>query len=431
VSDASVRGVEKYRFGGEWSSNLDKTFPTCDFCFPNYSSWVLAQDSEVPTVVDTEDMPVRVVFVPKTVKGPRVIAIEPAGNQFIQQGLKNLLYDAIESSPYTRNSIRFSDQSENQRLAEVGSIDGSLATIDLSEASDRVSYEHVMDMFEVNPVFQAAIDSSRSTHATLPSGKKVKLNKFASMGSALCFPMESLLFYAVIQTAFHEHHNVAITPQSIKKFSKLIDIYGDDIIVPVDMVEVTITFLERFGLKVNVNKSFFTGPFRESCGTERYNGYEIRPIYLRVDPFSDTANPTELLSLLAFSSQLLERGFEETVRDIRASYESNRLFQRFSNKWRRIPEVPIGFGGGWPSYDGFSHLNYDKNLQRTTARVLMAKPRKKPCSEGAHRLTAFLYETSHRNTETTVSSPILDREWAMEPQSKNALCLKLGSVAYN
>jgi hypothetical protein len=429
VSDASLRGTLKYGFGKEWSSNLDSTFPVADYAYENYSAWSIDKDEDVPLVVETASMPVRVVFVPKTVKGPRVIAIEPAGNQFIQQGLKNLLYEKIETSPYTRNSIRFSDQTENQRLACRGSIDGSLATIDLSEASDRVSYEHVMDLFKSNPVFQQAIDSCRSTHATLPSGKVVRLNKFASMGSALCFPMESLLFYVVIQTAFHEHHNVPITPQSIKKFSKSIDIYGDDIIIPTDMVGVTVTFLERFGLKVNINKSFSKGPFRESCGTERYNGYEIRPKYLRIDPFSSTNDPTELLSLLAFAHQLCEYGFVETAGSIRTAYEQKHLFQCFSSKWRNIPEVPVGTSGGWPSFSGYSHVSYNRDLQCSFARILMAKPKLQLCPENSYRLRKFLFETSNRTFSNDDSSPILDRDWATEPQSRNALCLKLGSTA--
>jgi hypothetical protein len=137
------------------------------------------------------EQPVKVVLVPKTLKGPRVIAEEPCCMQYVQQGIRDVLYDLLENkNRFTSGHINFRDQTVNQSLALASSSDGRLATIDLSDASDRVPYDLALLMFQSNPEVMEAIDSCRSLRAVLPSGQVIgPLRKFASMGSALCFPV--------------------------------------------------------------------------------------------------------------------------------------------------------------------------------------------------------------------------------------------------
>jgi hypothetical protein len=63
-----------------------------------------------------------------------------------------------------------------------------LVTIDMKEASDRVSVGHVVNLFPSNWV--EALMASRSSHTELPDGKVIALNKFAPMGSAFAFPLK-------------------------------------------------------------------------------------------------------------------------------------------------------------------------------------------------------------------------------------------------
>jgi hypothetical protein len=101
------------------------------------------------------------------------------------------------------------------------------------------------------------------------------------MGSALCFPVEAMVFYTLIQSAMHQLDGRRPSSRSIRNYSKLIDIYGDDIIVPVEYTDVVVRYLESYLLKVNVNKSFSKSNFRESCGADYYKGVPVNPVYAR------------------------------------------------------------------------------------------------------------------------------------------------------
>lgn len=73
---------------------------------------------------------VAVRAVPKSYKASRIIAME----QTYRQAYAKRVFTIIDR--YLPDSIMIHDQGQNQKLAEQGSIDGDLATIDLSHASD-------------------------------------------------------------------------------------------------------------------------------------------------------------------------------------------------------------------------------------------------------------------------------------------------------
>jgi hypothetical protein len=58
-------------------------------------------------------------------------------------------------------------------------------------------------------------------------------------------------------------------------------IFGDDIIIPVDHVDRTIGLIEAVGFKVNSQKSYVKGPFRESCGVDCYSGVNVTPVRVK------------------------------------------------------------------------------------------------------------------------------------------------------
>jgi hypothetical protein len=124
----------KYAFPS-WSDHLDSVFPFADFAFANYSDWASRVSSER---VPDDPSGARLLCVPKTFKGPRLIAAEPIAHQWCQQNVRHFLMSRV-SQTFMNDSIRFSDQTWNGKAALLGSRDGSLATIDLSAASDRIS----------------------------------------------------------------------------------------------------------------------------------------------------------------------------------------------------------------------------------------------------------------------------------------------------
>lgn len=144
------------------------------------------------------------------------------------------------------------------------------------------------------------------------------------MGSAMCFPVEAMVFYTLVQTAIHRQLGWRPTARSIRKLSKRIDIYGDDIIVPVEYADAVVDELESYGLKVNVHKSFRFSHFRESCGGDFFNGYAVKPVYAREFPHDDRRQWTAetVMSWVATADQFYMAGMWQMAQTIRDMLES-------------------------------------------------------------------------------------------------------------
>ena len=56
--------------------------------------------------------------------------------------------------------------------------------------------------------------------------------------------------------------------------------YGDDIVVPQNAALLVIERLRDLGFSTNRDKTFVTGPFRESCGRDWFQGQDVRPVNL-------------------------------------------------------------------------------------------------------------------------------------------------------
>jgi len=146
-----ISGNQKFIWR-RWHDRLEPYFPLIDNGYP-LGIPSDSEELEIVTIVPREEEePVRVVPVPKTLKSPRIIAIEPCCMQFVQQGIRTYLYDKLESYWLTRGHVNFRDQSVNQRLAITASKSGQLATIDLSDASDRVPRSLALEMFLRIPI---------------------------------------------------------------------------------------------------------------------------------------------------------------------------------------------------------------------------------------------------------------------------------------
>lgn len=201
----------------------------------------------------------RVTFVPKTATTERAIAIEPLLNIYAQLGLGQMIRKRLLAFAH----IDLSDQSVNQQLAHEGSVRGYLSTIDLSSASDTVAREVVRALLP--DAWFTALDCCRSKVGTL-GGQSFVYEKFSSMGNGFTFELESLIFWALARSAC-----------VISGCPEMVSVYGDDIIVPVDAYDTLEEILTFFGFKLNAKKSFKEGPFRESCGKDYYDGYDVRP----------------------------------------------------------------------------------------------------------------------------------------------------------
>jgi len=225
--------------------------------------WRLSDPSEIEENgvrgLTSDAAPVsRAICVPKDFRSPRIICIEPKEFQFAQQGLWDVLRRVIEKHPLAGRAINFEHQEYNGRLCQRD----DLSTIDLKDASDRVMLRLCRYLFPKR--FFALVTRYRSRGVDL-NGRILKPTCFASMGSALCFPVETLVFWAIAQAS--------LDPGDYKK---PIRVFGDDIIVPTGSVHFVIKMLEACGLKVNEGKTCINTPVRESCGAYTYAGRDVR-----------------------------------------------------------------------------------------------------------------------------------------------------------
>jgi hypothetical protein len=299
----------------EWTERLERVFPAGDFLLPNWRHF--SNLDRINWLEPGQERPVRVVLVPKTLKTPRIIAIEPTAMQYAQQGILESFEKAIQANDNARHFIQWKSNVPNQELARLGSLFGELATLDLSEASDRVSNQLVRVMLRNHPHLGEAVDATRSRKAeVLVKGEKkiIRLAKFASMGSALCFPMESLVFMTVIFLGIERELRRPLTSSDIASFRGQVRTYGDDIIVPVRYVRSVVSTLETFGFKVNASKSFWSGYFRESCGKDYFMGEDVSVVRVRREIPTQRKDAQEIISTVSLRNQLYKRGLWRTVR---------------------------------------------------------------------------------------------------------------------
>lgn len=278
--------------------------------YPYYDYFLVGGDAELEdrlewweSLVNRTSGTARVTLVPKDSRGPRLISMEPSEYMWLQQGLGRKIMDHLERHFLTSGNINFTHQEVNQNLATEGSIFRNWATMDLKDASDRVSLELVRRIFSQTPSVLRGLEALRTTATILPNGKKVELAKYAPMGSALCFPVEAYCFWVLLVAARVIHHN---TPLRVAR--KEIYVYGDDIIVPTDFYLQASETLEKVGLKVNETKSYYTGAFRESCGTDSFKGVNVTPIRLRT-PWAEQPSSDVYSSYVALANQFRGRGY--------------------------------------------------------------------------------------------------------------------------
>jgi hypothetical protein len=363
----------------KWNHRSELTFPSDLHCYPNYGIAAEVGGTGEGTervggveYLELKDEPsVRVVFVPKTQSAPRVIAIEPSHMQYMQQSVKDLCYTVLETHPLTRHSIRFTRQDVNQRLAYKASKDRRLATLDLKDASDRVHLHLVQRIFKTSGLLEY-LEDARSLHATLPDGTNIVLTKYASMGSALCFPVEAMVFYTLIQSAMHILDGGRPSSRSISRYGKLIDIYGDDIIVPVEYADFVVKYLESYALKVNINKSFKASAFRESCGADFYAGVPVNPVYARMVPHDDSRrwDASTIMSWNATADLFYQRGqwhISQVIRDL-----LRRVVKRTIPRARKP-----GSGLSHLSFLYDTHCRYDKELHGWKQKRIVFDPVKR------------------------------------------------------
>lgn len=273
----------KYAFTN-WPAKLQVVFPFDWHGLPAPDVATHMPDDGTGRFINHEP-PSRLLAVPKTMKGPRLIAAEPTSHQWIQQGLSRKLEALVAKSPL-RWSIDFHNQEANQRGALEASRTGLYATVDLSDASDRLSCWIVERFFRSNLDWLLAIHACRTRWCSIKGfgacDGSIVLRKFATQGSALTFPLQSIVF-ATLATAcvLWDNGRPRVSRKTLSSGARQVTVFGDDILLPSSSLDTLRKLFAYVGLKVNDTKTFGTGRFRESCGVDAYAGYDVTPAYFR------------------------------------------------------------------------------------------------------------------------------------------------------
>lgn len=314
LSEFRAKDIIPFHGPGASISPKDKWsmwFPQIEYCYPYSDYFLLYYDqehnSELGPLTD-EHIKAKIVAVPKDSRGPRLICVHPAESIWIQQGLRCEL-ERVISRRFRRGPtwpcghVNFSDQSINGKIALLSSASRKYSTIDLKEASDRLSdvlvqylftryYKHfgccrAQKYYSLNKSFTCSDDN---------------IHAYAPMGNATTFPVQSLCFWAICVASlqsrgYHQPNSVFV--------------FGDDILVPSECTPFILDDLRSFGLLPNVQKTFWKSGFRESCGVDAFNGVDVTPVRWKTSPESE--NTSDYLPLCDLAMRLRIAGYEETA----------------------------------------------------------------------------------------------------------------------
>lgn len=251
----------------------------------------------------------------------------------------------------------------------------SFATIDLSDASDRISTELCRQLLPLD--WFLTLSRIKSDWVEV-SGRRYKLNKFMNQGNGFTFELETLLFYAIAMTAMRRAGQKPVC-----------FVYGDDTIVPVASGITVMRAFELCGLVVNKNKSFINSPFKESCGFDTFNGIPCRPYYIKDLQNEKVFAYIRLANTITRIARNLFGDLSFCIPMLRAH---NRLTSLFKQKWRLyVPEAAgdCGFIHHKPDpfIDRERQIFYFKYFKKSWKRDCYVLPIKEEGSELAYILS--------------------------------------------
>jgi hypothetical protein len=379
---SEVTGPSNKYYWKNWSDRLELAYPVADYGFHSFASW--ADRANSPNMFGSREPHARMVAVPKSYSKPRLIAAEPSEHQWCQQNAWH--YFAVRSGrSWIGEFVKFNDQTLNQRLCLRGSSDETLATVDLSAASDRVTCHLVGQMFRRNASLLLALQASRTRfidqNLTPRAPDTIELRKFSTMGNACTFPVETLSFLSIAIASVLTVRGMRASIRNIKTLIGQVAVFGDDIVIPVDSRELFVDALEVLHFKVNASKSFWTGKFRESCGVDSFAGVDVTPAYWKQ---AYNGKPDSLVSVVETCNNFHKKFLLETRRYLASTLPSG------------IPTVDVASGVfGFKSFLGFDvsglKTRYNKALQRdeVLVRVVCATQTRTPVEDDSALLQFF------------------------------------------
>jgi hypothetical protein len=169
----------------------------------------------------------------------------------------------------------------------------------------------------------------------LPDGTLIRYHKISSMGNGFTFELESMLFWALTQAAED------LVPDDDSRYSSgthRCSVYGDDIICRSKTVPLLKRVFAVCGFLLNDDKSFWEGPFRESCGKHYFCGCDVTPVYVR----RNIEKPEDLFLL---GNSLKRWASINHMMDPRYRLVYDYIVGHLPDRLRK-PRIPDGYGDG-------------------------------------------------------------------------------------
>lgn len=248
------------------------------------------------------------VPVPKNYRTFRGIAAQPSKNMECQLAHHGWLSERGKKLGWFDLETQ---QEHNRLLAYLGSLGSvptsqqihcgvktawSFCTVDLKAASD---YPSELPRILWPSDYVSHLELLRSKYVEVDD-VVVEKHVFSTMGNGFTFVVMTSMFSAIVKTLYAlndlpEYDNLAVTRGGVTRIEKVKTwaVFGDDIIVDRSVYPALLRVLDTLGFTVNHDKTFAEGPFRESCGSDWYNGYQVRPVFVE-----NLVTEQEVVSLL-------------------------------------------------------------------------------------------------------------------------------------
>lgn len=237
--------------------------------------------------------------VPKSYKAYRIVSPQRP----IENFLSGMIWDSMNSA--IKDDMRFAylDQSRSKYAAFQASISQDYATLDLTQASDRIPLSLIAEIFPTKFVllipyitcryfglFDHTIRGGKVVHVPHEENGKVRHYidyigrywMYGSMGSRTTYLVESVFFLAVAEAA--------ADIMGLRSTRKPPIIVGDDMIVDSRLAQLTVDLLYKVNAVPSEDKSYLTGSYREACGAEYYYGVDTHTYYCPRKVLSTKAN---------------------------------------------------------------------------------------------------------------------------------------------
>lgn len=290
----------------------------------------------------------RATTVDKTDTKRRMICVEPTVNMYLQQGLMQLMYRKMSAFGLDVETL----PSMHKLRARWSSVTGLEATIDWSSASDCVSIELLRWLLP--PSWFEAVIKVRSPKAKI-LGQYVDMHMISTMGNAVTFPLETLVFWAY-------GHAVRLSKQTTNtlfpewKDRLAVSVFGDDCIVESVIANDFVEVMTDVGFIINSEKSCIGPmPFRESCGGDYLHGFNVRPYFLKAPP--NTRKSSLEPWLYTVMNGLIKR-YISYFGDLSYVYDKelfrlfSLLFSRYKLKLKLVPDF-------YPDDSGLKYMSQD------------------------------------------------------------------------